>query len=153
MGAGFEIVPMKKEHAAAAAEIEKLCFSQPWSREAIEEELENPGCVFFAAVFGETVGGYAGMQVVCGEGYLFNVAVRPEFRRRGAATALLGALSLVAQKNRMAFLTLEVREHNAAARALYQKEGFAVEGRRRNFYTCPDEDGLIMTKRFGGNES
>ena len=82
------------------------------------------------------------------EGYITNVAVFPEQRRRGIAGQLLQVFLNFAEANRLAFLTLEVRPSNAAAIALYQGFGFQEAGRRKNYYDLPKEDALILTRRF-----
>ena len=86
------IVPMAQSHIAAIAAIEQACFSEPWSAAALAEELDNPPAVFLAAVEDETVLGYVGMHHVVDEGFITNVAVSPDARRRGVARALLAAL-------------------------------------------------------------
>lgn len=144
----MEIVPMKKEHTAVLAELETLCFSRPWSQRALEEEIENASACFFTAVEGEAVLGYAGMHCAWGECYMDNIAVFPEYRGKGAATALLNALLGEAGRRGGEFLSLEVRPSNTAAVRLYEKLGFREEGRRKNFYADPVEDGLILTKRL-----
>ena len=76
------IVPMNGDHLDQVAELERICFSVPWSRNMLAEELENDLSAFLVALDGEEqVVGYAGMQVVLDEGYITNVAVRPDCRR------------------------------------------------------------------------
>ncbi len=145
---GLQIVPMQAKHIEPLAEIEKLCFSRPWSYESLAEELSNPLAVFLVAEEDGAVAGYAGMHHVVDEGYITNVAVRPEFRRRGVATALVHALSAYADENGLTMLTLEVRASNRGAISIYRREGFAQEGERRDFYEDPSEDALILTKRY-----
>lgn len=96
----------------------------------------------------EKVVGYAGLQVVLDEGYITNVAVRPECRRQGIAGKLLQVFLDFAQGNHLAFLTLEVRASNYDAIALYGSRGFRSVGRRKNYYEHPKEDAIIMTKEF-----
>ena len=80
------IVPMNGDHLDQVAELERICFSVPWSRNMLAEELENDLSAFLVALDGEEqVVGYAGMQVVLDEGYITNVAVRPDCRRKGIA--------------------------------------------------------------------
>lgn len=84
------IVPMNGDHLDQVAELERICFSVPWSRNMLAEELENDLSAFLVALDGEEqVVGYAGMQVVLDEGYITNVAVRPDSRRKGIAGKLL----------------------------------------------------------------
>ena len=93
--------------------------------------------------------GYVGCQTVLDEGYITNVAVSPDFRRRGAARLLIAELIARAKEKGLAFVTLEVRESNAPAIALYAGVGFAPVGTRKNFYSNPAENALLMTINFG----
>lgn len=145
----YDIVPMTSEHLDQVAEIEKLCFSDPWSRRMLSEHLENECAATLVAQGADgTVLGYAGLLVVLDEGYITNVAVRPEYRRQGIASELLEVFRRFGEGNHMAFLTLEVRASNTAARALYQKHGYAEVGCRKNYYEHPKEDAIIMTLEF-----
>lgn len=136
---------MTKEDIPAIAELEILCFSQPWSEQAFEAELQNKHAIFYVAKSGDKLAGYIGMHHVLDEGYIANVAVHPDFRRRGVATALIGRLLLYAKRSRMTFLTLEVREGNAAAIDCYKQLGFGEVGRRKGYYANPTEDAVLMT--------
>ena len=143
------IVPMNGDHLDQVAELERICFSVPWSRNMLAEELENDLSAFLVALDGEEqVVGYAGMQVVLDEGYITNVAVRPDCRRQGIAGKLLQVFLDFAQGHHLAFLTLEVRASNYDAIALYGSRGFRSVGRRRHYYEHPKEDAVIMTKEF-----
>ena len=143
------VVPMTADHLDEVAELERICFSTPWSRKMLAEELDNALSAFLVALDDtDRVVGYAGVQVVLDEGYITNVAVRPECRRQGVAGKLLQVFLDFAQGNRLAFLTLEVRESNYGAIALYGSRGFRSVGRRRNYYEHPREDAVLMTKEF-----
>lgn len=142
------IVPMNRGHIDALAQIEKLCFTAPWSANALRDELEQEAAVFYVAVADDTPVGYAGMSVVLDEGYIANIAVHPDCRRQGCATALLTRLCEYARDNGLALLTLEVRRSNSAAIRIYEKAGFQNLGARPGFYENPKEDALIMTKYF-----
>ena len=146
----IRIVPMAAAHLDEVAELERICFSVPWSRSMLAEELDNACSAFLAAV-DETgrVVGYAGLLVVLDEGYITNVAVHPDFRRRGIAQKLLDVFENFATANKLAFLTLEVRESNYGAIALYGSRGYRGVGRRKNYYEHPKEDAVIMTREFG----
>ena len=146
----IRIVPMTSAHLDEIAELERICFSVPWSRNMLAEELDN-ACAAFLAAVDETnrVVGYAGLMVVLDEGYITNVAVHPEFRRRGIAQKLLDVFENFAKANKLAFLTLEVRESNYGAIALYGSRGYRGVGRRKNYYEHPKEDAVIMTREFG----
>ncbi len=145
----YDIVPMTSDHLDQAAEIERICFSDPWSRRMLSEHLENE-CAATLVAQGEdgTVLGYAGVLVVLDEGYITNVAVRPEYRRQGVASQLLEVFARFAQGRELAFLSLEVRASNTAARALYAKHGYVQAGLRKNYYEHPREDAIIMTREF-----
>ena len=143
------IVPMTADHLDAVAALERICFSDPWSRNLLAAELDNDLSAFLVALDGEgEVAGYAGLQVVLDEGTVTNIAVRPDCRRRGVASQLLQVLLNFAQGNRLAFLTLEVRASNYDAIALYGSRGFRSAGRRKNYYEHPREDAIIMTRDF-----
>lgn len=146
------IVPMNADHLDEVTELERICFSTPWSRNMLAEELDNALSAFLVALDDSNrVVGYAGLQVVLDEGYITNVAVRPECRRQGIAGKLLQVFIDFAQGNRLAFLTLEVRASNYDAIALYGSRGFRSVGRRKNYYEHPREDAIIMTKEFNTN--
>ena len=133
--------------------IERACFSMPWTRAQLASQLDPERHVFLAATDGVTVLGYVGMMVVLDEGYIANVAVSPDARRRGVGRALIAALLDRAAELELAFVTLEVRPSNAAAIALYAGFGFEVVGRRKNYYDKPSEDALLMTLyRKGASE-
>ena len=104
----IKIVPMNADHLEELEKLERLCFSRPWSRKMLAEELENQCAAFLVAQDGDTgkVVGYAGLLVVADEGYITNVAVFPEYRRRGVAAQLLSVFENFARGNRLAFLTL-----------------------------------------------
>lgn len=144
-----QIVPMTADHLDEIVELERVCFSDPWSRNMLAEELDNALSAFLVALDAEgKVVGYAGLQVVLDEGYILNVAVSPECRRQGIAGKLLQVFLDFAQGNRLAFLTLEVRASNYAAIALYGSRGFRGVGRRKNYYEHPKEDAILMTRKF-----
>lgn len=144
----MKILPMEEGHLDELAQLEQECFSHPWSRQALAEELANPAAVFLVAVEGEAVLGYAGMHVVCGEGYIDNIAVFSHARRKGVGRRLVQALISWMEHHGGLFLTLEVRPSNEAALFLYRSSGFEEVGRRKRFYQDPEEDALLLTKQF-----
>ena len=145
-----KIVPMAAEHLDRLEQLERMCFSRPWSKKMLAEELDNQCAAFLVAVEPETekAVGYAGLLVVADEGYITNVAVDPSCRRQGVAAQLLQVFDNFAKGNHLAFLTLEGRPSNAAAIARYEGFGFREVGRRRNYYDLPKEDALILTKYY-----
>ena len=140
------IVPMTNEYLNDVAELERTCFSNPWSRNMLAEELENACSAFLVALDAEngSVVGYAGLLAVVDEGCITKMAVRPDCRRGGVAGQLLDVFIRFAEGSRLSFLTLEV---------LYGSRGFRGEGRRKNYYDHPKEDAIIMTKEFGAAEA
>lgn len=144
--------PVRPEDLPRIAALEAACFSVPWTEEMLRAQLTD-GHVFLAAVEGEEVLGYAGLQYVLDEGYLSNVATAPARRREGIAGTLLSALKSRARALGLAFLTLEVREGNVPARRLYEKHGFFDVGRRKGYYESPREDAILMTCLFSGGDS
>ena len=133
--------------------IERACFSVPWTRAQLASQLNGERHVFLAAVEDGQVLGYVGMMFVLDEGYISNVAVAPEARRRGVGRALIAELLRRADEKELAFVTLEVRPSNEAAIALYSAFGFEAVGRRKNYYDKPSEDALLMTKFRKGADS
>ena len=143
------IVPMTADHLDEVAELERVCFTTPWSRNMLAEELDNYLSAFLVALDdNDKVAGYAGLQAVLDEGYITNVAVRPDCRRQGIAGKLMQVFLDFAKGNHLAFLSLEVRASNYDAIALYGSRGFRSVGRRKNYYEHPREDAIIMTKEF-----
>ena len=145
----FRIVPMTAAHLPQVAALEKLCFpADPWSEALFRAALDDPRAAILLAEgeSGELLG-YAVLFTVLDEGNLDNIAVAPEHRRQGVADALLGGIVGFGREH-LSTLTLEVRASNAPAIALYEKYGFAAVGRRKNYYTDPKEDAILMTLDF-----
>lgn len=141
----MKIIEVAAEHLDAIAAIENACFSLPWTRGQLERQMLADNCVFLAALDENgKVLGYVGLLTVLDEGYISNVAVAPEHRRRGVADALIQALA-TRVRNKLSFLTLEVRESNLAAIRLYEKHGFVLVGKRKDYYDKPKEAALLMT--------
>lgn len=141
---------MKEEHLDALAEVDKLCFSEPWSRAGLQSELASDTACFAAAELNGIAVGCAGMHCICDECYIDKVAIHPALRRQGIAQALVQYLIDYAMHHHAEFITLEVRQSNAPAIALYSKLGFKPVGIRKNFYTDLHEDAVLMTRYFKG---
>mgnify|MGYP003301026215 CR=1 FL=1 len=140
----IEIRKMDAAGAKCAAELEKLCFSQPWSRKSLEL-LTNEGIgVGMVCRKDGIVCAYGGMMCAVDEGQITNIATHPEHRRQGYGKAVVEALIKYAKNNHLESISLEVRESNRAAIELYSALGFKVEGKRKDFYTKPTEDALVM---------
>ena len=144
----YEIVPMDRSHIPQILALEQTCFSVPWTETMLTDALYDPQASFIVAEDEEgNVLGYAGLHAILDEGYIDNVAVEPDARRHGVASALLDVFCRFAAAN-LAFLTLEVRASNAAAIGLYEKHGFLRAGLRPGYYQKPREDAVIMTREF-----
>jgi len=142
------VTEMKLEHVRQVAELEKICFPDPWSEESVASELENELSCWLVALDGGTVAGYVGSQTVLDETDMMNIAVHPGYRRRGVGEALVSELITRLKARGSRRLTLEVRASNVPAQKLYEKLGFAQAGRRPGYYFHPREDALILRKEW-----
>ena len=142
------IVKMNESHVKAVAELEKICFSDPWSENSVASELKNKLALWLVAEEEGRVAGYIGSQTCGDESDVMNVAVHPDFRRRGIAENLVNGLVEELKAIESRCLTLEVRASNVPAISLYEKLGFLEVGRRKNYYRNPREDALIMRKEW-----
>ncbi len=152
MTAPVILVALTEEMLPQVLELEKLCFSLPWSRDAFLPELTDPACCWLAALAEGQVAGYAGMRTVLDEGYISNIAVSPAHRKRGLGMALVQAMLREGERRRLSFLTLEVRVGNEEARRLYARAGFREVGLRPGYYEKPREDALLMTYEYPEGE-
>ena len=129
------------------AELEKLCFSQPWSRNSLELLTKEGIGVGMVCSRDGKVCAYGGMMVAVDEGQITNIATHPDYRRQGFGRAIVESLIKYAKMNGLDSISLDVRESNRAAIDLYLSLGFKVEGKRKDFYTKPLENALIMIWR------
>ena len=141
----IEIIRMSREHLLAVAEIEQISFSDPWSVESLELMLGEQAMGLVALEDGRVMG-YVSMMCVLDEAQIINVATLPDARRRGIGRALMESVDRYVKERGIVFLSLEVRESNAAARSLYSSLGWVECGIRKNFYSKPTENACIMTK-------
>ena len=139
---------MNESHVRQIAELERLCFHDPWSENSIASELGNRLSVWLVALDEDKVVGYVGSQTVIDETDMMNIAVHPDYRNRGVATALIVELIQQLKMRGSKGLMLEVRESNSAAISLYDKHGFLQVGCRRNYYRNPRENALILRKEL-----
>ena len=144
----MNILKMESCHVQQIAALEKLCFIDPWSENSVASELNNHLALWLVAVEDDRLAGYVGSQTVMGETDMMNIAVNPDFRRKGIAEALVNALTDELKSIGSHCLTLEVRASNEAAINLYRKLGFSQVGRRPNYYRHPKEDALILRKEW-----
>lgn len=143
----YEIVPVTEDMLDTLEEMEKECFSVPWTREMLLYQMSGNN-IFIAAVHNGEVMGYIGMMFVLDEGYISNVAVTGKYRRQGIAKALILALEAKCREMQLSFMTLEVRESNAPAISLYAGLGFEEVGVRKNYYDKPRENAILMTRNL-----
>ena len=142
------ITNMNAGHISQIAQLEKLCFSDPWSENSVASELENPLSLWLVAEEDGSVAGYVGSQTVMDETDMMNIAIHPDHRRQGIAAALIETLIGELKEKGSRCLTLEVRASNENARNLYEKLGFQQAGIRKNYYRNPKEDAIILRKEW-----
>lgn len=142
----MKITKATKNDIKKIATVEKECFStEAWSENAIKEAFENDISAFFIAYFENEIIGYIGIYSILDEGYIYNLAISKNHRRKGVAEQLIKTLIEYGKEKNLKFISLEVRESNAPAINLYKKCGFELNGIRKNFYKNPKENGLIFT--------
>ena len=143
----IDVVLLNEEYLKELVELEKICFSDPWSETMFLGDLQSDYTCYFGT-FDESgvLIGYAGMWMSVDGGEITNVAVHPDHRRMGIACLLINNLMRICVVNNMKFLNLEVRESNCNAISLYSKLGFEKVGLRKNYYKNPNENAVLMTK-------
>jgi ribosomal-protein-alanine N-acetyltransferase len=140
-----QILPMTAADVDDVYQLERLCFSLPWSREAFRLEVEQNKCArYFIARVDGRLAGYGGMWLVLDEAHITNIAVHPEFRRKGLGRLILLTLMEEAARLGIERMTLEVRVSNTPAIRLYKALGFEEGGIRKGYYANNREDALIM---------
>lgn len=144
----MKIIPMNESHVAQVAALETLCFSDPWSENSVASELNNPLSLWLIAEEDGRVCGYIGSQTVLDETDMMNIAVHPDYRRRGIAAGLISELVNRLKARGSHILRLEVRQSNAPAITLYERLGFKQLGLRKNYYRNPKENALILGKEW-----
>lgn len=144
----MRIIKMQPEHVAFVAEMERQCFSDPWSEKSVASELDNPLSLWLIAEVDGVVAGYVGSQTVLDSADMMNLAVSPSFRRQGIGERLVNCLTEALKEKRVKTLLLEVRVSNDPAKELYQKLGFEIVGKRPRYYEKPREDALILRKEL-----
>ncbi len=144
----MRIEPLTAETLPYAASAERICFAHPWKEDAMRQRLADENTDFFIAMAGQTPLGYTAMETAADEGYVFNTAVFPDYRGKGVGTALVRRLIKLSEETGLRLLTLEVRAGNLPAISLYKKCGFEKAGERKNYYSDPTENALLMTRFF-----
>lgn len=130
-------------------EIEKDCFTTPWSRESFLMEItENLLARYIVAEVDGLVVGYGGIWIIVGEGHITNIAVESRYRKIGAGKKLVGGLVDISKRLLLTAMTLEVRKSNFPAQNLYKQYGFVEHGIRPKYYKDNNEDAIIMWKNL-----
>ena len=143
----FTVRLMREEELGQAAELERFCFSQPWSLKLLKDSYAGSWDTFFAVERQGILWGYAILRVIAGEGEIQRIAVHPRMRRVGIGSKLMEAMDAFSSTCKVGDTTLEVRAGNIGAISLYKSYGFVEEGLRRDYYRNPTEDAVIMWKR------
>lgn len=137
---------MEAADVSRVAEIEKDCFSLPWSEQSLMDSISRKDTLFLVCEDSvSNIVGYIGMYLSFEEGDITNVAVAPLHRKKGYGEALVSRAKLFAKEQGLECILLEVRVSNDAAISLYHKMGFEKLGLRKKFYEHPTEDALIMS--------
>lgn len=135
---------MSNQDIPEVAAIERECFSMPWSEKSFEDSLALSYAHFYIAESGDRIAGYVGLYNVADEGDITNIAVLPQYRRKGIASRLISEVIRFSEELGIRAINLEVRESNKNAISLYTKNGFKNVGIRKNFYEKPVENAIIM---------
>ena len=150
MAVRCQIRPATTADVARLAELERICFSDPWSPAGLREMISATLTIGLVALSGKTIIGYAIARYAADSGEILNLAVAPEHRREGVAAHLIDALLEGLRSRDIREVYLEVRESNGPARALYKDKGFTVAGMRRACYRYPTEDALVLRLQLDG---
>lgn len=140
----MEIRPMTKQDLPEVIRIEEESFSTPWSRESFENELDNPMTHYYVCLQEGVIIGYGGFWNIMGEANITNIAIAGPKRGQGMGSQFVAMLMKEAKRLNITAMTLEVRESNHSGIRIYQKNGFQSAGIRKNYYTKPIENALIM---------
>jgi len=151
----FNIIPLSREHIDSICVIENESFSDPWSKNMFLELIDNPLAVCyvaaeqtpgFATPFQKgAVAGYLIAYNLTDEIQILNIAVKKSERHKKIATELFSVIFEYAKNAKIEEFFLEVRPSNTGAIALYKKLGFKIDGMRKNYYTNPKENAILMS--------
>jgi [ribosomal protein S18]-alanine N-acetyltransferase len=149
----FLVMPMAPEHIPIVAELEKICFGSHWTPTHFARELENPRCHYLVILKNDKPIGYIGFWQILEEAHITTIAIQPEFRKHYLAQHLLAQMLEDCLEKGVQWVTLEVSAANFPAQKLYEKFGFTVKGRRKNYYQAEKQDALIMWTENIGEEN
>jgi ribosomal-protein-alanine N-acetyltransferase len=139
---------MKEDDIPVVLEIEEISFATPWSEKDFLSELYNKSALTKVAAFEGNIIGYICVTCRAHESHILNLAVHPDFKRRGVATILMDEAMKELKKRGCVFMHLKVRVSNTGAQKFYELLGFKVESIRKKYYDKPDEDALMMIRRL-----
>ena len=139
---------LRPELVESLYELETLCFTVPWTKQAFENELNNPNAHYVLLTEDDAVIAYCAFWQAADSADITNVAVHPDYRRKGLGKQVLQRALEDAQAHGIAQLFLEVRISNEAAQALYTSCGFTRVGERKKYYADNQEDAVIMAKNL-----
>lgn len=145
----FSIRRMRREDIADVAELERKIFTDAWSERAIWETLDQNQTMILLAYEDKKLIGYLIIYFVLEEGEIARIAVDEIYRRQGVASRMLREVEYLCEYNGVNKLLLDVRESNESAGRFYEKHGFVRDGIRKNFYSDPPEDGILMSHVLG----
>lgn len=151
-GGGLRIRRMVRDDLPEVLGIERCSFSNPWPPSTFEGEIQNIGLSFPLVAVDEAQGriaGYVIYWIIRDEVQINNIAVHPDYRRRRIAEDMLRGIFAQLEKQAIHMVLLEVRAGNAPARTLYDKLGFRAIGRRKDYYSHPAEDAVVMELLLG----
>lgn len=138
----------KKEHIPLIAELEIKTFVHPWSESSLNSFFETGSAIYVVSMEEDELASYCTMLLVLDEVQIINVATNEKYKRQGYADAVIGFALKETKNRKLRTVSLEVRESNSPAIALYEKYGFFVAGKRKDFYTDPRENALVMIKNL-----
>ena len=138
---------MRERDIPEILKIERTSFSTPWSGEAFYQEIRKPYALSDVAVSEDRIIGYICVNIVFDDCHILNLAIHPDFRRQGIATALMKEIMDKSRERGCRFFYLEVRASNIGAKTFYERFGFKIAGMRKNYYVSPVEDALLMALR------
>ena len=141
----LEIRQAGKGEIDSIAQLELLCFSSPWSRQAFEHDIGNNSLSrYYIVELDGIIIAYGGIWLIHPEGHITNIAVHPAHRRKGVGKELLRHIIETTEGEGITCHTLEVRISNEGALKLYRKAGFIECGQRKNYYEDTNEAAVIM---------
>lgn len=142
-----ELLLAKRDDLSRIAEIERETFNEPWSESALELFVSDRGFCTICVVDGR-IASYCTVVTVLDEAQIINVATDKDHRAQGCARDVISFVLDECKRRSLNYISLEVRESNTPAIALYEGSGFSVAGKRRDFYKDPRENALVMTKNI-----